>query len=85
MRVVNFEKIVKRAWQAYDASRRVVSVLDISARVSTNHVFSVKLENDDIVIAKLSYFGRYEHFVEDHSLINELFGKLLYRYQVFVV
>ena len=75
-KVVNFEAIIKDAWERYDASRSVVSVADISARVSTNHVFSVKLENDDRVIAKLSYFGKYEHFVEDHTLINALANNL---------
>ncbi|MEQ9440250.1 MAG: hypothetical protein RIG62_14445 [Cyclobacteriaceae bacterium] len=76
MRVVNFDAIIQSAWEDYDASRGVVSITDISARVSTNHVFKVKLENDDVVIAKLSYFGKYEHFVEDHTLINALANNL---------
>ena len=75
-KVVDFNVIIERAWEDYDSSRAVVAITDISARVSTNHVFSVKLENDDRVIAKLSYFGKYEHFVEDHTLINALANNL---------
>jgi hypothetical protein len=84
MRVVNFEEIIKSAWKNYDASREVVSVTDISAKVSTNHVFRVKLENDDMVIGKLSYFGQYEHFVEDHTLINALANNLNEPYDRFL-
>ena len=54
----------------------MTAIIDISARVSTNHVFSVRLENDDRVIAKLSYFGKFNHFVEDHTLINALANNL---------
>ena len=71
-RIVNFHSIIEEAWLAYDSSRPVDSVQDISAMVSTNHVFRVKLTDGDSVIAKLSYFGRFEHFKEDHSIINSL-------------
>ncbi len=84
MRFIDFEKIIRHAWQNYDASRRVASVIDISAKVSTNLVFRVKLDNDDMVIAKLSYFGRYEHFVEDHTLINALANNLNVPYDGFL-
>lgn len=84
MRVVNFEEIIRCAWEEYDASRRVISIKDISAKVSTNHVFRVKLENDGMVIAKLSYFGRYEYFVEDHTLINALANNLNAPYNGFL-
>ena len=83
-RVIDFDAIIKRAWEDYDASRAVASVTDISAKVSTNHVFSVKLENEDRVIAKLSYFGKYEHFVEDHTLINALANNLHAPYDRFL-
>ena len=69
---LNFNEIVLEAWNNYDPSRKVVSINDISARVSTNHVYRLKLENDTVVIGKLSYFGTYENFLEDHSLINAL-------------
>ncbi|MFY0687257.1 MAG: hypothetical protein JXQ90_08835 [Cyclobacteriaceae bacterium] len=78
--LLNFEKIVRDAWMAYDNSRQVKYITDISARVSTNHVFKVTLENDDVVIAKLSYFGTFDNFLEDHSLINSLSINLPYPY-----
>lgn len=73
---IDFLDIVAKAWQDYDSTRPVYSVDDISVLVSTNHVFRVRLQNGDLVVAKLSYFGRYEHFVEDHSLINALANNL---------
>ena len=83
-KVLDFTQIVQEAWKRYDASRTVSSIVDISARVSTNHVFSVKLDNDDVVVAKLSYFGKYEHFVEDHTLINALANNLSTPYDHFL-
>ena len=73
---INFLDIVARAWAHYDDSRAVQSVDDISVLVSTNHVFRVRLENGDLVIGKVSYFGRFESFVEDHTLINALANNL---------
>lgn len=71
-----FIRIVKDAWQSYDQSRTIKSVSDISANVSTNHVYRIDLEDHQPVIAKLSYFGYYEHFVEDHTIINSLANNL---------
>ena len=61
---------------AYDATRKIKDISDISAKVSTNHVYKVELEDGGWVIAKLSYFGKYEHFVEDHTIINVLNNNL---------
>lgn len=71
-----FVDIVRAAWADYDASRPIVSVVDISAEVSTNHVYRITLPDHSIVVAKLSYFGKYEHFVEDHQIINSLSNNL---------
>jgi len=72
----DFISIVKNAWQDYDQSRTIKSVRDISANVSTNHVYRIDFEGHQPVIAKLSYFGHYEHFVEDHTIINSLANNL---------
>jgi len=72
----NFIRIVKDAWKNYDQSRKIVSVRDISANVSTNHVYQIEFDGHQSVIAKLSYFGYYEHFVQDHSIINSLSNNL---------
>jgi len=78
---MNYSYIIKKAWEGYDASKSIRSIEDISAMVSTNHVFRITFEDDDIVIAKLSYFGKFEHFKEDHRIINSLCNNLLYPFE----
>ena len=75
------ELIITRAWEGYDASKKIKSIEDISAMVLTNRVFKVTFEDDDIVIAKLSYFGKYEYFKEDHRIIHSLCNNLLYPFE----
>ena len=73
---IDFIKIIEDAWYEYDSSRKIKTIEDISAKVSTNHVYRVRFEDEDIIIAKLSYFGRFDHFVEDHTIINALANNL---------
>lgn len=85
MKLVDFLSIVAVAWNAYDPDSRIKSITDISAMVSTNHVYKVKLMGKKkFVIAKLSYFGKYEHFVEDHTIINKLANSLSKPYHKFL-
>lgn len=84
MRVVDFIQIVKEAWRAYDDSRPIYQITDISVQVSTNHVYKIDLEGPHFVVAKLSYFGKFEHFVEDHTLINVLANNLGSPFQNFI-
>ncbi|MGI9542232.1 MAG: hypothetical protein ACR2MX_03175 [Cyclobacteriaceae bacterium] len=72
MRFVDYNTIIKEAWRGYDDALQIETVTDISVRVSTNYVFKVTFSNRPTVFAKLSYFGTYELFKEDHSLINRL-------------
>ena len=76
MMLYSFEQIVRDAWDAYDDSRLIDSIEDISAKVSTNHVFRIRFSSGGQVIAKLSFFGSYDHFVEDHKIINTLSNNL---------
>ena len=69
---LDFFNVIQKAWQEYDPSRQIASIVDISARVSTNHVFAVKFVNNDLIIAKCSYYGKFKHFKEDHTIINVL-------------
>ncbi len=80
----DFSEIVQEAWKAYATDRKVVAIEDISARVSTNHVYLITLEDGAKVIGKLSYFGTYEDFEEDHRLINALSINLPAPYEYFV-
>jgi hypothetical protein len=76
MPFIDFTTIVKEAWQDYDNTREIIRIVDISAKVSTNYVYRVTFSDGNFIIAKLSYFGKYEHFVEDHSIINTLSNNL---------
>jgi hypothetical protein len=78
---MDYVGIIQKAWEGYDASKKISRVQDISARVSTNHVFRIFFDDGDIVIAKLSYFGKYEHFREDHRIIHALSNNLLYPFE----
>src|ERR1700744_3491072 len=78
---LDFDSIIKKAWEGYDASKTIKEIVDISAMVSTNHVFRITFDDDDMVIAKLSYFGFYEHFKEDHRIIHSLSNNLLYPFE----
>lgn len=73
---MDFTTVVRAAWEEYDASRPISNITDISAKVSTNHVFKIDLPRNRFVIAKLSFFGKFEHFEEDHRIINVLANNL---------
>ena len=81
MRLVDYPTIIRKAWAEFDNSVAIHTIEDISARVSTNHVFKVTFEDGDHIIAKLSYFGKYEHFLEDHRIIHALANNLLYPFE----
>lgn len=78
---MDYSLIIKKAWEGYDASKLIKNIEDISAMVSTNRVFRVTFVDDDIVIAKLSNFGKYEYFKEDHRIIHSLSNNLLYPFE----
>ena len=79
--MTDHSKIIKKAWEGYDPTKIISKIEDISARVSTNHVFRITFEDEDIIIAKFSYFGKYEHFKEDHRIIHSLSNNLLYPFE----
>ncbi len=76
MTFIDFNEIVSKAWEAYDSSRSIARIEDISAKVSTNHVYRLTLKDRHFVVAKISYFGLYDHFVEDHAIINAMANNL---------
>jgi hypothetical protein len=76
--MIDSSEIIKKAWEGYDPTKIISKIKDISVRVSTNYVFHILFEDGDIIVAKLSYFGKYEHFKEDHRIIHSLSNNLLY-------
>lgn len=81
MELNDLSTIISQAWQGFDNSKEIKGIEDISAKVSTNHVYRVTFVDDDIVIAKISFFGKYENFKEDHRIIHSLSNNLLYPFE----
>ncbi len=79
--MINYPDIIKAAWTGYDPSRMIQTIEDISPMVSTNRVYRVGFNDEDFIIAKLSTFGKYEHFKEDHRIIHSLSNNLLYPFE----
>lgn len=84
MEEVDFLSIVKKAWEAYGSPQELTLVEDISAKVSTNHVYKLQFVDQRFVVAKLSWFGKYEHFREDHNIINVLSNSLTGQFEHFL-
>lgn len=64
--------LVAAAFDALQDPRRITAVEEISANVSTNQVFRVQLDDKAEIIAKVSSYGSYVHFRQDHQLIQRL-------------
>jgi len=60
------------AWRAYGDERQIVSVTEVSAFVSTNAVYRIALDDGANVIAKVSSYGSYFLFAEDHDRLYRL-------------
>ncbi len=82
-------RVVLDAWEALGDPRVVVGAEESSPGVSTNDVFRLDLQRDGArapsVFAKVSSYGSYVHFRQDHARIAR-FGELLRgtRYQTFL-
>ena len=76
------EQLPRNAWVTLGQHRTVKDVKETSASVSTNRVYQLTLDDGHQVIAKVSSYGSYVHFRQDHTLINEwirLFRRTRYR------
>ena len=81
---MKYFKLIKEAWKDYDDSRKILSITDISIKVSTNHVYRIILKDRSKVIAKISDYGYVSNFSEDHSIINALSINLTYPFENFL-
>jgi hypothetical protein len=84
MRTFNFQTVIEKAWCDYDDTRQIKAITDVSAQVSTNHVFKITFEDRNAVFVKLSYYGNFGHFKEDHIIINNLANNLESPYENFL-
>ena len=67
---MKYFSLIKEAWKDYDNSRKILSITDISIKVSTNHVYRIILKDGSKIIVKISDYGYVSNFSEDHSIIN---------------
>ncbi len=58
------------AWAAYGDPRIIVRADEVSANVSTNRVYRLHLGDDSTCVAKVSSYGSYFLFVEDHDRLH---------------
>lgn len=62
---------VNQAWIEFGDGRRITGVEETSAHVSTNRVFRLILSAGESVVAKVSNYGSYFLFAEDHDRLFE--------------
>lgn len=63
-------QVVHTAWAGLGDPRRIERVDEISAHVSTNHVYRVRLSDGLDVVCKVSSYGSYFLFAEDHDRLH---------------
>jgi len=84
MRTDDFLSVIQKAWHEFNPEQRIRRVQDVSVHVSTNHVYRIDLASGDHLFAKISYFGTYRDFREDHTIIHDLSESLPDRYKEFL-
>jgi hypothetical protein len=63
-------EVVSAAWASLGDPRQIVHLDEVSADVSTNRVFRVFLDDTSTCITKVSSYGSYFLFVEDHEQLH---------------
>jgi len=84
MQKADYIQIVKHAWREFDDRHEIRGVYDVSAYVSTNQVYKISFYKREPVFAKLSDYGKFDDFREDHIIINNLANNLEAPYQNFL-
>jgi hypothetical protein len=65
-------RAVRELWSTLEDPRTVVSSIEVSANVSTNRVFLLRLSDDTRLFAKVSNYGSAFLFREDHDRVLRL-------------
>lgn len=81
---IDYKEIIKHAWHEFDNRHEIRGIYDVSAYVSTNQVYKISFYKREPVFAKLSDYGRFEDFREDHIIINNLANNLEQPYDAFL-
>ena len=61
---------VATAWVEYGDTRTISSIDEVSADVSTNHVYRLHLDDGATTVCKVSSYGSYFLFFEDHDRLR---------------
>jgi len=64
-------EILRAAWSELEREDPIVSAVETSAGVSTNRVYRLLLESGRSAFAKVSSYGSYVHFRQDHARIRQ--------------
>ncbi|MGD9995807.1 MAG: hypothetical protein AB7L17_03220 [Ilumatobacteraceae bacterium] len=64
-------RAVHAAWEAYHDARTIVGLDEVSANVSTNRVYRVHLDDRSTFVCKVSSYGSYFLFLEDHERLRQ--------------
>ncbi len=64
-------QILRVAWAELGSEDSIVSAVETSAGVSTNRVYRLALESGRSAFAKVSSYGSYVHFRQDHARIRQ--------------
>jgi hypothetical protein len=62
---------VHAAWHEYRDPRTIVGLDEVSANVSTNRVYRVHLDDATTTVCKVSSYGSYFLFLEDHERLSQ--------------
>ncbi|MFO7867922.1 MAG: hypothetical protein R6U95_01320 [Bacteroidales bacterium] len=81
---IDYHAIIHDAWNSYNPKRFISSIEDLSVNVSTNKVFKVYFADNSYIMVKVSNFGTYENFKEDHDIINVMANNLEQPYDLFL-
>lgn len=84
MHTLDYYQIIRMAWMEFDDRHEIKAIFDVSAHVSTNQVYKISFFNRQPVFAKLSDYGKFDHFKEDHIIINNLANNLEAPYETFL-
>jgi hypothetical protein len=71
------QRAARTLWERLEDPRDVVGFLDVSANVSNNKVFRLSLSDGNNVFVKVSNYGSYFLFREDHDRLTRLQRGLL--------
>lgn len=74
---IDVPEILRDAWAAYDGQDSIVGIDETSAGVSTNRVYRLSLASGRSVFCKVSSYGSFVHFRQDHARITQWVRELV--------